>query len=360
MKGLVLYPDGQFRLEDVPVPQIGHNPFSPYDVLIEVAYCGICGSDIHKWKETDRRGVKGPSKPVVSGHEMSGTVVEVGPGVTDFKPGDRVVGEIVTFYCGKCINCRTGRINICANMKPSDQRIHYISGGAFAKHVVWPERHLHHLPEAIGLKEAVLIEPTAGSFHSLIERMDLKAGESLVIMGPGARGLILLQIAKAVGASPVIVTGLTRDEKVRLPLAKEFGADAVVNVEKQNLLEIVKQMTNGIGADVVVENTGSPKAVEDTLDLARPGGRILISGGGIRGGITASIDTYKIIVKELDLKGEISHVWTSWRNALNLVAQGKVHIKPLVSHVFPLREWEKGFDLAATSAEALRVALVPD
>jgi len=360
MKGLVLHPDGQFRLEDVPVPQIGHNPFSPYDVLIEVAYCGICGSDIHKWKETDRRGVKGPSKPVVSGHEMSGTVVEVGPGVTDFKPGDRVVGEIVTFYCGKCINCRTGRINICANMKPSDQRIHYISGGAFAKYVVWPERHLHHLPDAIGLKEAVLIEPTAGSFHSLIERMDLKAGESLVIMGPGARGLILLQIAKAVGASPVIVTGLTRDEKVRLPLAKEFGADAVVNVEKENLLEIVKQMTNGIGADVVVENTGSPKAVEDTLDLARPGGRILISGGGIRGGITASIDTYKIIVKELDLKGEISHVWTSWRNAINLVAQGKVHIKPLVSHVFPLREWEKGFDLAATSAEALRVALVPD
>lgn len=360
MHGLVLYPNGQFQLEDVPVPQIGHNPFSPHDVLIEVAYCGICGSDIHKWKDKDRHGVKGPSKPVVSGHEMAGTVVEVGSGVTDFKPGDRVVGEIVTFYCGKCINCRTGRINICANMKPSDQRIHYISGGAFAKYVVWPERHLHHLPESIGLKEAVLIEPTAGSFHSLIERMDLKAGESLVIMGPGARGLILLQIAKAVGASPVIVTGLTRDEKIRLALAKEFGADAVVNVEKENLLEIVKQMTNGIGADVVVENTGSPKAVEDTLDLARSGGRILISGGGIRGGITAALDTYKIIVKELDLKGEISHLWTSWRNALNLVAQGKVNIKPLVSHVFSLKDWEKAFDLAATSAEALRVALVPD
>lgn len=360
MKGLVLYPNGQFRLEDVPVPKIGHNHFSPHDVLIEVAYCGICGSDIHKWKDADRQGVKGPSKAVVSGHEMSGTVVDVGPSVTDFRPGDHVVGEIVTFYCGKCINCRTGRINICANMKPSDQRIHYVSGGAFAKYVVWPERHLHHLPESIGLKEAVLIEPTAGSFHSLIERMDLKAGESLVIMGPGARGLILLQIAKAVGAHPIIVTGLSRDEKIRLPLAKEFGAHAVVNVEKENLLEIVKQMTNGIGADVVVENTGSPKAVEDTLDLARPGGRILISGGGIRGGITASLDTYKIIVKELDIKGEISHVWTSWRNAINLVAQGKVNIKPLVSHVFPLKDWEKGFDLAATSAEALRVALIPD
>lgn len=360
MHGLVLYPDGQFRLQEVPEPKIGQNPFSPRDVLIEVAYCGICGSDIHKWKEADRKGVKGPSKAVVSGHEMSGTVVEVGPGVTEFKPGDRVVGEIVTFYCGKCINCRTGRINICANMKPADQRIHYISGGAFAKYVVWPAQHLHHLPEGIGLKEAVLIEPTAGSFHSLIERIDLKAGESLVILGPGARGLILLQIAKAVGAYPIIISGLSRDEKVRLKLAKEFGADKVVNAEKEDLLEIVKQMTNGIGADVVVENTGSPKAVEETLDLARPGGRILISGGGIRGGITASIDTYKIIVKELDIKGEISHLWTSWRNAINLVAQGKVNLKPLVSHVFPLKEWEKGFDLAATSAEALRVALVPD
>lgn len=188
-------------------------------------------------------------------------------------------------------------------MKPSDQRIHYISRGAFAKYVVWPEKHRHHLPDSIGLKEAILIEPTAGSFHSLVERMDLKAGESLVILGPGARGLILLQIAKAVGAFPVIVSGLTRDEKVRLKLAKDFGADAVVNVEQENLITIVKEMTNGIGADVVVENTGSPKAVEETLDLARPGGRILISGGGIRGGVTASIDTYKIIVKDLDIKG---------------------------------------------------------
>lgn len=360
MQGLVLYPNGQYRLEEVPKPEIGNNPFAPNDVLIEVAFCGICGSDVHKWKDTDRKGLKGPSKAVVSGHEMSGTVVEVGSAVTDFKVGDRVVGEIVTFYCGKCINCRTGRINICANMIPADQRIHYISGGAFARYAVWPERHLHRLPDSIGLREAVLIEPTAGSFHSLIERMDLKAGESLLILGPGARGLILLQIGKAVGASPILITGLSRDERTRLSLAKEFGADAAVNVETEDLLEIVKGMTGGIGADVVVENTGSPKAVEETLDLVRPGGRILISGGGIRGGITASLDTRKIIVKELDIKGEISHLWTSWRSAIQLVARGKVNLKPMVSHVFPLKDWEKAFDLAATSAEALRVALTPE
>jgi threonine dehydrogenase-like Zn-dependent dehydrogenase len=360
MQGLVLYPDGHYHLKEVPKPEIGKNPFAPSDVLIEVAFCGICGSDVHKWKDADRKGLKGPSKAVVSGHEMSGTVTDVGPAVTDFKPGDRVVGEIVTFYCGKCINCRTGRINICANMIPADQRIHYISGGAFAKYAVWPEKHLHHLPDSIGLKEAVLIEPTAGSFHSLIERMGLQAGESLLILGPGARGLILLQIARAVGAFPVIITGLTRDEKARLSLARELGADAVVNVERENLLEIVKSMTGGIGADVVVENTGSPQAVEETLDLVRPGGRILISGGGIRGGITACLDTRKIIVKELDIKGEISHLWTSWRSAIQLVAQGKVKLQPLVSHVFPLRDWERAFDLAASSAEALRIALTPE
>jgi len=359
MQGLVLYPDGHYRLEEVPEPKIGENPFTPHDVLIEVAFCGICGSDVHKWKDRNRKGLSGPPQPVVSGHEMSGTVIGVGEAVTDFRPGDRVVGEIVTFYCGKCINCRTGRINICARTNPSDQRIHYRAGGAFAPYAVWPERHLHRLPDSVGLREAVLIEPTAGSFHSLIERMELKPGESLLILGPGARGLILLQIGKAVGASPIIVTGLSRDQSTRLKLARELGADRVVNVEKEDLLEVVKDMTSGVGADVVVENTGSPRAVEETLDLARPGGRILISGGGIRGGVTASLDTRKIIVKELDIKGEISHLWTSWKAAIQLVEQGKVRLEPLLSHVFPLQEWEKAFDLAAESPEALRVALTP-
>ncbi len=357
MEGLVLHPNGRYSLEDVPRPEIGKNPFVPFDVLIEVAYCGICGSDVHKWKDAGH--LSGPSKAVVSGHEMSGTVIQVGPEVTDFKPGDRVVGEIVTFYCGKCINCRTGRINICARMKPMDQRIHYVTGGAFAKYVVWPEKHLHHLPSSIGLKEATLLETTAGCYHSLIERMEIEVGESMLILGPGARGLILLQIAKTAGASPIIMVGLTRDEKVRLNLAQQLGADKVVNSEKIDLFELLNKMTDGIGADVVVEDTGSPKAVEQSLDLARPGGRILISGGGIRGGITASLDTRKIIVKELDIKGEISHLWTSWVKAIQLVSEGKVSLKPLVSHVFPLKDWENGFELAATNQEALRVVLTP-
>jgi L-iditol 2-dehydrogenase len=359
LQGLVLYPDGSYKLQDVPEPKIGQNVYAPKDVIIEVEYCGICGSDIHKWLDTDKEGIKGPSKATVTGHEITGVIVDKGPEVENVQIGDRVVCEIVVFYCGQCINCKQGRINICANMKAADQRAHYVTGGGFAKYVAWPADHVHKLPDSISFEEAVLMEPTAGSTHSIIERMELKAGESLAILGPGARGLITLQIAKAAGAGPVIVSGLDRDGDKRLKLAKELGADYVVNIERESLEDVVKEVT-GVGVDVVAEITGSPDAVSQSLDIVRPGGRVLISGGGIRGGITAQIDTRQIIVKELDIKGEISHLWTSWKTAIKLVEQGKVNLKPLVSHIYPLARWKEAFDLASTSSEALRVAIRPE
>jgi 2-desacetyl-2-hydroxyethyl bacteriochlorophyllide A dehydrogenase len=359
MKGLVLFSDGSYALQEMPEPAIGRNVFSPQDVLIEVGYCGICGSDVHKWKDSDKKGVSSPTSAVVTGHEIVGTAKEVGREVVGVKPGDRVVCELVTFYCGRCINCQTGRINICCNMPSMQQRAHYVVGGGYARYTVWPYKHVHVLPPNISTEEGVLVEPTAGSVHSMIEQMKVRAGESVIILGPGARGLILLQIAKACGASPVVVTGLTRDQKTRLALATEMGADAVINVEKEDLLQRVKELTGGIGFDVVIENTGSATAVEQTLDIARNGGRILISGGGIRGGIKAQLDTRKIIVKELELYGEISHVWTSWKTAIKLIAEGKVKVRPLLSHVYPLDKWEEAFDLAATSPDALRVAINP-
>lgn len=359
MKGLVLFSDGSYALKDVPEPEIGRNVFAPQDVLIEVGYCGICGSDVHKWKDSDKKGVSSPTSAVVTGHEIVGTVRGVGSDVTEVTIGDRVVCELVTFYCGRCVNCQSGRINICCNMPSMQQRAHYVVGGGYARYCVWPARHVHVLPPAISLEEGTLIEPTAGSVHSVIERMRVRAGESVIILGPGARGLILLQIAKACGASPVAITGLGRDEKTRLRLARELGADTTINVEKEDLVARARELTGGIGFDVVIENAGAASAVEQTLDIARNGGRILISGGGIRGGIMAQLDTRKIIVKELELYGEISHLWTSWKTAIKLVAEGKVRLKPLLSHVLPLEKWEEAFDLAATSPDALRVAINP-
>lgn len=358
MQGLVMYPNGDLKCEEVPIPKISENVFAPNDVLVEVEYCGICGSDVHKWL-SDKSDVKHSPRKVVSGHEIVSVVKEVGKNVTRFKPGERVVHEIVTFYCGHCPACREGRYNICNTIPPMEGRAHYMTGGGFAKYTVWPERQLHQLPDNIDSKDAVLMEPTAGSVHSVISRMGVKAGESVAILGPGARGLLLMQVCKAIGAGPIIMTGLERDESFRLVMAKKLGADVTINVEKEDLRQKVAELTDGIGVDVVLENSGSVEPIEESLDIVRKGGKVLWAGGGIRGGIQASINTYKIIVKEIDVKGEISQIPYDWLTAIHLTKIGAVQLSPLVTHVFPLVEWEKGFNLAATSLECLRVALKP-
>lgn len=357
MKGLVLFPDSSYRLEEVPEPKLGENIFAPDDVLIEVELCGICGSDVHHLG--DKSGLAGPPKPVVTGHEITGTVCGVGSGITRLAAGDRVVCEIVTFYCGHCVNCRAGLHNICINTSPMYGRAHYITGGGFAPLIVWPERHVHRLPDSISFKEAVLLEPTAGAVHTLVERLKMRPGESVCILGPGARGLIMTQMARALGGDPIMVTGVGRDVAARLPMALEMGADATLNAEEDDVLSYAMEMTDGAGFDVVVENTGSPSAVGQALDLARPGGRIVIAGGGIRGGISTTIDTRKLIVKELDVLGEISHNWTSWRMAISLVKQAKINLKPLLSNIYPLWDWETAFEAAAESERVFRVALSP-
>jgi L-iditol 2-dehydrogenase len=358
MKGLVSHRNGDVKLLDVPVPKIGDNPFAPRDVLLEVKYCGICGSDVHRWK-TDKTGVKFPPRDVVSGHEIVGVVREIGPQVTKVKPGDRVVCEIVTFYCGHCPACREGRYNICNTIPPMEGRAHFMTGGGFAKYTVWPEQQLHKLPDTVGDLEAVLMEPTAGSVHSIITRMGMKAGQSVAILGPGARGILMMQVCKAIGAGPVYMTGLSRDLPVRLAMAKKLGADEIINVEKEDLRKKIAQLTGGLGVDVVLENTGSVEPIDESLDIVRKGGKVLWAGGGIRGGIVAPVDTVKIIVKEIDVFGEISQIPYDWHTAIHLAGTGKVQLKPLVTHEFDLARWEEGFDLAATSWDCLRVAIKP-
>lgn len=357
MKGLVAYPSGEYKLEEVAVPKLGENPYAPHDVLIEVEYCGICGSDIHKWN-ADKTGVKTVPKKVVVGHEIVGIVKDIGKNVTRVKPGDRVVCEIVTFYCGHCPNCREGRYNICNTIPPMEGRAHFMTGGGFAKYTMWPEWQLHKLPDSITPEEAVLMEPTAGSVHSIVTRMGVKPGESVAILGPGARGILMAQVCKAIGAGPIIMTGLERDVPFRLEMAKKIGAaDYVINVEREDVRKRVAELTGGIGVDVVLENTGSVEPIDESLDIVRKGGKVLWAGGGIRGGIIAPVDTYKIIVKEIDVKGEISQMPYDWLTAIKLVGAGKVQLKPLVTHVYSLDDWMAGFELAATSPEALRVAI---
>ncbi len=357
MKGLVSYPDGRLQLEEVKEPELGNNPFAPDDVLIEMEYCGVCGSDVHRWKEQGKTEVKHTPHKVVVGHELSGTVKAVGPEVDNLKPGDRVVCEIVTFYCGECVNCKSGRFHICNNLPSMEGRAHFVTGGGFAKNTVWPAAHCHKLPDNVSSKEAVLMEPTAGSVHSVVNRLKVQPGESVAILGSGARGILLMQVCKALGAGPIIMSGLDRDAEFRLKTAKELGADYIINVDKEDIRKRVNEITGGSGVDVVIENTGSVDPIDESLDIVRKGGRILWAGGGIRGGIIAPVDTHKIISRELEIYGEISQIWQDWVTALHLVKTGRINLTPLVTDVFDLEDWEKAFDLAATSSECLRVAI---
>jgi threonine dehydrogenase-like Zn-dependent dehydrogenase len=295
----------------------------------------------------------------VSGHEIVSRVKAVGKAVTTVKPGQRVVHEIVTMYCGRCPACLEGRFNICNTLPPMEGRAHFVTGGGFAKYTMWPEWQLHVLPDSISSKTAVLLEPVAGSVHTVVTRMKVKAGESVAILGPGARGILLAQVCKAVGAGPIIISGMDRDVAFRLKTAQQLGADYIVNVEKEDLRKRVAELTGGIGVDVVIENTGSVEPIDESLDIVRKGGRVLWAGGGIRGGIVAPVDTYKVIVKELDIRGEISQIPYDWKTAIHLVASGRVQTEELVTHVFPLEDWYAGFEMAATSWEALRVAIKP-
>ncbi len=356
MRAIVAYPNGDIKLETADVPELGKSRYAPHDVICEVQYCGICGSDIHRWRE-DKTGVSTSPRRCTAGHEIVSKVVAIGAEVTRVKVGDIVVHEIVTNYCGHCPACHEGRYNICNNLPPMEGRAHYTTGGGFAKYTVWPEYQLHVLPDNVKPDKAVLIEPTAGSVHSVITRMGVKAGESVAILGPGARGIIMMQICKAIGAGPIIMTGITRDEEFRLKMAKELGADYIVNVDKEDIRDVVSKVTNGIGVDVVLENTGAVEPIDESLDIVRKGGRVLWAGGGIRGGIVAPVNTHKIITKEIDVKGEISQIPYDWETAIKLVSSGRVQLDQLVTDYFPLDRWEEGFDLAHDSHNCLRVAI---
>ena len=165
----------------------------------------------------------------------------------------------------------------------------------------------------------------------------------------------MLQIAKSVGAYPIIVAGRTSDEEKRLKTATELGADAVLNVEKEDIEKVVKAYTRNWGADVVMECAGSPEAVMQGIKAVRPGGRMVLSGGA-----TVTLDTGDLIIKEVSVLGEVSHVWASWETAITLVKSGKIKLKPLISHVFPLSRWEEAFHTAADSRTSLKVLIKPE
>jgi len=333
---------GFLALQEKPVPSPGLG-----QVLIEVKACGICGTDVHVLHDEFPYW-----PPVILGHEFSGQIVALGEGVTQYAVGDRVVGEPHTQACGQCYLCRSGNIQICPTKRSPGWGI----DGAFARYLMMPELLLHRIPDSMSYEVAAVCEPTANTVHDIIERAKIDAGDFVVVLGPGPIGLLAGMTARAGGARHIVMVGAPSDEAVRLQKARALGFDTVINLANQNPVEAVNDLTDGIGADLVIECSGAAPAIASAVQLVRKKGRICAIG--LTGKDTIPFPWDAAAKKVIDLTFNMSTSPSSWERAINLIATGKIAAGEVISHCLPLADWEQAF-AEIEAQRALKVLLVP-
>jgi len=325
MRAAILYKPLDMRVEHIDVPEIGSG-----DVLVRVRRVGICGSDVHYYLH----GRIGPfivDKPLILGHECSGDVIEVGEAVDNVKVGDRVVIE-PGFTCGVCEYCRSGRYNLCPNIQFYGTPPY---NGAFAEYVSAPAGNVHQMPDGMTYEEGAMIEPLAVGLMAA-KRGRISAHDSVAIFGAGPIGLLALQAAKSHGALENIVIDVV---DYRLDYALKLGAESIINASRENAVDQILRLTGNRGVDVVIDASGSPKAIQQALEVVRPGGRIVLVGYPPS---EVPIIVDKILMKELDILG-VHRYANVFRTAIRLVSSGRVNVRALVTHVFPFERILDGF-----------------
>lgn len=330
MKALVKYQSGPGNLEirDIPEPTPG-----PGQVKIKIKEAGICGSDLHIYHSDIAIPV---NPPVVIGHEFSGVISAVGEGVARFKTGDRVVSETAFHTCGVCDYCREGFYNLCVERRT----LGYWFNGVFTNYTVVPEGRVHLIPENVSFTAAAMTEPLACVAHAIFDLTRILPTDLVLISGPGAIGLMALQIAKSFGAR-TLVSGTNVDAD-RLEMAKKLGADYTVNVQQESLTDKIHALSDNYGADVVLECSGNPFAIDAALDAVKKRGWFTQIG---LPGKKIEFNIERVCYKELHFSGSLGSRNASWRAALDLLSRGKVQLEPLATIKLPITEWEKAFEM---------------
>jgi len=298
----------------------------PNELLISVEACGICGTDIHIFD-----GSANSTPPVILGHEYTGTVEDVGKSVTRFRIGDRVVVD-PNITCGQCYYCRRGQSNLCENLTALGVHI----DGGFAEYSVVPEIQLYRLPDNISFEWGCFIEPLSCSIHG-VDLIDIKMGDTVVILGAGAVGLMIMQLAHLSGAGKIIVI---EPIKKRREIARMLKADIVIDPTEENVRDITMKNSYD-GADVVMECAGSPQTARLAFDLVRRGGRIMFFGVCDRN-VKISISPQEIYFKELTIKGSYINPNT-FSKAIELLSLNRVDLSKFDIIKFPLEELPKAF-----------------
>lgn len=333
---------GFLELKEVPEPTITDD-----EVMIEVRSAGICGTDVHVKHDTFPYW-----PPVTLGHEFAGEIVEVGKNVSDWTTGDRVVGEPHTQHCGKCYLCRQGYIQICPEKRSPGWGI----DGAFTKYLKYDPKLLHRIPDGMTYDQAAVVEPVANCVTDIVERKCIEAGDFVALLGPGPIGLFAAQVAKAAGARDVMIIGAPADEELRLSTARKLGFENVANFAETNPVARCLELTDGRGADLVIECSGAPPAIRQSVELVRKVGRICAIG--LTGKRPVELDWDAAMTKVITLFFNLSTTYTSWDKTIAMIADGSVNVDPVITHRLPLSEWEQGFE-AVENLEALKVVFNP-
>jgi len=340
MKAAVFHGAGVgLRIEEIPRPKVGSD-----QVLVKVAACGVCHTDLH-YIEHGVPTFKKP--PIVLGHEASGIVEEAGAEVRILSKGQRVLIPAV-LTCGKCVYCRMGRENICANMTMLGNHI----DGAYAEYVAVPAKDLLELPASLPLEEASIIaDATSTPYHAVKNRARVQPGDSVVIFGCGGVGINAVQLAAAAGGYVIAVD--INDRK--LAWASEFGAAKVINASKvERVSKEVKKLTGG-GADIAMEVIGNPKTIEEAFECVRVGGRLCVVGYTHE---AISLIAGKIMFKEIEIVGSLGCRPLDYAPLIRMVEQGKIDIKRQVTHRFPLDQLARAFEVMKEGV-LLRSIVIP-
>ncbi|MEO8288691.1 MAG: zinc-binding dehydrogenase [Chloroflexota bacterium] len=345
MDALVKYDNkpGSVEIREMPLPEI-----TPDQVLLKVAAVGICGSDLEMYHHKITFPV---NPPVILGHEFSGIVTEVGENVRGFKMGDRVVSETAAYVCGVCPECRAGSYNLCPNRRGFGVLIH----GADAPYVAVRQGILHHVPPTVGLDEAALTEPFCVALNALMVKSHIRPGDTVVVLGPGPIGLMSVQVARICGASNIVLAGLPRDAQ-RLEMGLKLGATHTVDMDRDDLPALVQELTDGRGADLVVDAAGPSATVRMAMEVVRRNGQITKIAWGPKP-LDLSLDP--LLAKAVTLQGVFSHTWDTWERALRLTASGQANLLDMISHRVPLVDWKQAFD-ALERGEAVKALICPN
>ncbi len=341
MRAAILVEPGRIEIQDIPTPEPG-----PGEVLVRVKSALTCGTDLKAY----RRGHRLIPMPGPIGHEYSGVVEEVGDGVERFKPGDEVISP-ETAPCGDCHYCRRGLANICPTV------VETIRWGAFAEYFLMPahivSQNMYPKPPNLSHEEAAILEPLACVVYGLMQ-VDWESADNILIIGAGPIGLLYVMALRAMGAGKVFVSDM---RKLRLDLARKLGVDAVIDAASQDVQKEVKDLTDGHGAQVVIECTGQKEVWEESVNFVDKGGTVMLFGG-CPGGTRASFDTGRVHYDQIALKGVFHLTPESVRRAYDLLCSGKLAVSDLITDTFPLERVQEALEYMEEGS-CVKNAVVP-